>query len=155
MSSAILEFCSTAISGRSKEKPELAASRLPFEVFFPSIRCRGGIAFLKGLFEPLGYEVEARALGMDEQHPEWGEGSLHSVTLRAEIQLKDLLRHLYVLIPVLDDDKHYWVNKDEVEKLLVKGADGLTQHPLKDEITKRYLLNQRQLTRLALARLSD
>jgi len=103
------------MSGRSKERPELAASKLPFEVNLPSIRCRGGIAFLKGLFEPLGYEVEGKALGLDEKFPEWGAGSLFSVTLRAQIALKDLLRHLYVLIPVLDDDKHYWVGKDEIE----------------------------------------
>jgi hypothetical protein len=31
--------------------------------------------------------------------------------------LQDLLTHLYVLIPVLDREKHYWVEDDEVEKL--------------------------------------
>ena len=34
------------------------------------------------------------------------------------MRLRELLTHLYVLIPVLDDEKHYWVGDDEVEKLL-------------------------------------
>ncbi len=82
--------------------------------------------------------------GLDAKFPEWGTGSLFSVKLSAEIVLKDLLRHLYVLIPVLDDDKHYWVGKDEIEKLLTKGTDWLAKHPLRNEIASRYLQNQRQ-----------
>jgi RNA repair, ligase-Pnkp-associating, region of Hen1 len=39
------------------------------------------------------------------------------VTLEATCRLSDLLTHLYVLVPVLDDDKHYWIGDDEIEKL--------------------------------------
>jgi 3' terminal RNA ribose 2'-O-methyltransferase Hen1 len=38
--------------------------------------------------------------------------------LAGEMRLADLLNHLYVLLPVLDDDKHYWVDEAEIEKLL-------------------------------------
>src|SRR5437899_589331 len=79
---------------------------------------RGGEAFLRRLFEPLGYEVQARRWPLDEQFPEWGESPYFSVELRATCRLRDLLAHLYVLIPVLDDEKHYWVGEEEVEKLL-------------------------------------
>jgi 3' terminal RNA ribose 2'-O-methyltransferase Hen1 len=77
-----------------------------------------------------------------------------SVTLGAKRRLADLLTHLYVLIPVLDDDKHYWVGDDEVEKLLRRGAGWLDSHPERDLIVRRYLRHQRSLTRAALERLT-
>jgi len=60
-----------------------------------------------------------------------------------------------VLIPVLDDAKHYWVGSDEVEKLLRHGAGWLPAHPERDLIADRYLKHRRSLTREALARLVD
>jgi 3' terminal RNA ribose 2'-O-methyltransferase Hen1 len=71
------------------------------------------------------------------------------------VRLADLLSHLYVLIPVLDDDKHYYVGGDEVDKLLSRGAGWLSSHPEKDLITDRYLSHKRTLTRAALERLLE
>ena len=64
-----------------------------------------------------------------------------------------MLTHLYVLIPVLDDQKHYWVSEDEIEKLLRHGEGWLQQHPSRDLITRRYLKHQKRLARLALEQL--
>ena len=75
--------------------------------------------------------------------------------LRAEARLQDLLSHLYILVPVLDDDKHYWVGTSEIDKLLEKGKDWLPDHPERELISRRYLKHQRYLTREALARLSE
>ena len=61
-------------------------------------------------------------------------------------RLQDLLAHLYVLIPVLDNEKHYWVGEDEIQKLLNRGEGWLAQHPEKDLIVSRYLKRQRHLT---------
>jgi len=110
---------------------------------------------IRELFEPLGYAVKATRHRLDEKFPEWGEGPYYAVKLDAEIRLRDLLRHLYVLIPVLDAEKHYWVGQEEVEKLLRKGEGWLAAHPHKEAIVKRYLPRQRQLAREALARLAD
>src|SRR6476619_3934715 len=77
------------------------------------------------------------------------------MTLEGEVVLRDLLRHLYVLVPVLDAEKHYWIGKDEVEKLLRKGEGWLASHPHKEAIVRRYLPRQRQLAREALARLTE
>ena len=100
---------------------------------------RGGERFLRGVFEPLGYEVEAVRYPLDERFPEWGESPYFSVTVRKTTTLADLLTHLYVLIPVFDNRKHYFVGEDEMEKLLAKGEGWLAQHPEKEEITRRYL----------------
>src|SRR5262249_13242554 len=63
--------------------------------------------------------------------------------------------HIYVLIPVLDNEKHYWVGDDEVEKLLRHGSGWLSAHPEKEEITRRYLKYRYDLAREALSRLLD
>ena len=102
------------------------------------------------LFEPLGYEVTAIRHPLDEKFPEWGESRYFTVILKANDSLKDLLTHLYVLIPVLDDDKHYWVGDDEVEKLLRHGEGWLREHPESELITNRYLKHQKKLAREAL-----
>jgi 3' terminal RNA ribose 2'-O-methyltransferase Hen1 len=117
--------------------------------------CRGGERFLRRLFEPLGYSVVAQRHALDEQFPEWGESQYYTVQLNAHVRLQDLLTHIYVLIPVLDNEKHYWVGDDEVEKLLRHGADWLASHPEREEITKRYLKYRRDLAKEALARLVD
>ena len=109
--------------------------------------CRGGEVVLRKLFEPLGYLVDAERHPLDEVHPEWGEGAYHTVTLSQTTTIQQLLQHLYVLIPVLDNDKHYWVGDEEVEKLLLRGKGWLADHPEKDLITRRYLKYQHGLAR--------
>jgi len=145
----------TAMTGRSKGRQDLADKKIPLTVTLSVVACRGGEGLLRDLFEPLGYTVTAQRHPLDEKFPEWGEGPYFTVTLFAEVQVRDLLRHLYVLIPVLDAEKHYWVGKEEVEKLLRKGEGWLATHPHKEMIVKRYLPRQRQLAREALARLAE
>jgi 3' terminal RNA ribose 2'-O-methyltransferase Hen1 len=152
---AIGRALGTAMTGRSKGRQELAERKIPLTAILHVIACRGGDGLLRELFEPLGYQVRAERHPLDEKFPEWGDGPYYTVTLEGEVLLRDLLRHLYVLIPVLDAEKHYWVGKDEVEKLLRKGEGWLAGHPHKEEIVKRYLPRQRQLAREALARLAE
>ncbi|HXH60663.1 MAG TPA: hypothetical protein VNI20_04830, partial [Fimbriimonadaceae bacterium] len=133
LSLAIARLFGTALTGRSKERQELADQEIPLQANIPVVR-GGSEEFLKSIFEPLGYIVEARRLPLDEKFPEWGQGPYFDLTLSASKTVKDLLTHLYVLIPVLDDSKHYYVDRDEVEKLIRKGGDWLASHPEKDKI---------------------
>ena len=153
LSVAIARVLGSALGGRSKERPELVQQSLPLEARVSALPCRGGERFLRALFEPLGYEVEAVQHALDEANPEWGDSRYFTVRLRATKRLSELLTHLYVLVPVLDDDKHYWVGDDEVEKLLRHGAGWLEKHPERDAIARRYLAHQKSLARAALERL--
>ncbi len=153
LSVAIAQVFGSALQGRCKDRPELAATALPFSAHIDVLPVRGGEQFLRAVFEPLGYEVEAVRYPLDERFPEWGDSPYYSVTVRKTTTLADLLTHLYVLIPVFDNRKHYWVGEDEMEKLLAKSEGWLAQHPEKEEITRRYLKFQPSLYRLALARL--
>ncbi len=153
LSVALSRCFGTTLSGRSRERPELVDQALPLVARIAALPCRGGERFLQNLFEPLGYEVAAQPHLLDEQHPDWGQSPYHTVELRGNVTLRELLTHLYVLVPVLDDGKHYWVGSDEVEKLLRKGEGWLSAHPEREAIVSRYLKRQRHLTRDALARL--
>jgi 3' terminal RNA ribose 2'-O-methyltransferase Hen1 len=153
LSVAIARTFGTAITGRSKERQELAATPLPLEARIAVLPCRGGENLLRQLFEPLAYEVTAHRHPLDAKFPEWGESPYFTVSLKATVRLSDLLTHLYVLIPVLDDDKHYWVGDAEVEKLLRHGEGWLRAHPERELITNRYLKHQKRLAREALTRL--
>lgn len=153
LSVAIGQHLGSALAGRSRERPDLAATPIPLEARLPVVPARGGTALVRRLFEPLGYEVEARAVPLDATFPEWGDSRYLDVVLRADVRLQALLEHLVVLLPVLDDDKHYWVGNDEVDKLLRRAGDWLSGHPERDLVTRRYLRHDRDLTSDALDRL--
>src|SRR5437870_5084057 len=153
MSVAIAQVFGSALQGRCKDRPELATTAIPLTARIDVLPVRGGEKFLRAVFEPLGYEVETVRSPLDERFPEWGESPYFAVTVRKSTTLVDLLTHLYVLIPVFDNRKHYWVGDDEMEKLLAKGEGWLADHPEKEEITRRYLKFQPSLYRMALARL--
>jgi len=155
LSVAIARVLASALSGKSKGRPELTEVPLPLEARLSVLPCRGGEAFLRRLFEPLGYTVTTQPHELDAKFPEWGSSAYYTVSLRANTRLRDLLTHLYVLVPVLDNEKHYWVGDDEVEKLLRHGSGWLATHPEREQITNRYLKHRRDLAREALARLVD
>ncbi|KIG15471.1 double-stranded RNA 3'-methylase [Enhygromyxa salina] len=155
LSVAIGRVFGQALSGRSRDRAELCETAIPLEARLAVLPIRGGEAFVRALFEPLGYELEIERHQLDADFPQWGDSPYCTITLRATLRLQDLLRHLTVLVPVLDDNKHYWVGSDEVDKLLARGEGWLAAHPQREAIAQRYLRHQRSLTREALARLTD
>ncbi len=153
LSVALSEVFGTALNGHCKQRPELVLTPLPLQAQLAVLPSRNGEDWLKRLFEPLGLAVTITPHLLDEQHPEWGMSSYYTVTLAGTCRLSELLTYLYVLIPVLDDEKHYWIGDDEVEKLLRRGKSWLETHPEREHIAFRYLRHKRDLTRDALARL--
>ncbi|MCB9882785.1 MAG: 3' terminal RNA ribose 2'-O-methyltransferase Hen1 [Planctomycetes bacterium] len=155
LSVAIGRVFGTALSGTCKQRPELVAEAWPLQVRLAVVPARGGEALLQRLFEPLGYSIVTHRHPLDARHEEWGASPYFTVTLTKTTTLRELLAHLYVLIPVLDDDKHYYIGVDEVDKLLRHGAGWLANHPAREEIALRSLRRQRSLARMALERLRD
>ena len=139
----------TALKGQCEERPNLVTQPIPLRVEIHVVPCHSGKELLHDLFEPLGYTITAEPHRLDEKFSEWGDSPYYTVTLEANIPLKDLLRHLYVIIPVLDDNKHYFVSESEIENLMRRGEGWLTNHPQRDLIIDRYLRHQRSLTREA------
>lgn len=155
MSVAISQIFGSALAGRCDARPGLAETPLPFIARIDVLPVRGGEQTLQRMFEPLGYEVEATRSNLDERFPDWGESPYFTVVIKKTTTLRDLLIHLYVLIPVFDNQKHYFVGEDELEKLLRKGDGWLVGHPEREEIARRYLKYRPNLFRSALARLAE
>jgi 3' terminal RNA ribose 2'-O-methyltransferase Hen1 len=152
---ALGKVFASARRGVSKERPDLAGQPLPLEVHLPALSCRGGAAMAERFFAPLGWDVDARPVPLDETFPAWGDSRYVDLRLTGTLRLAEALNHLYVALPVLDDAKHYWVDSDEIDKLLRAGEGWLTGHPDRDLIARRYLAHRGSLTREAMARLAE
>jgi 3' terminal RNA ribose 2'-O-methyltransferase Hen1 len=153
LSTAISKVFGTAISGRADEHQALSDSQIDLTAVITMLPCRGEQDMLNKVFEPLGYEVNYEAFDTDENFTTWGKSKYVNLTIRGKVRLRDLLKHIYVLIPVFDRQKHYWVGNDEVEKLLRHAEDWLPNHPEKKYITSRYLKHLRPLVNKAFTRL--
>ncbi|MET8615122.1 3' terminal RNA ribose 2'-O-methyltransferase Hen1 [Streptomyces misionensis] len=141
---------SSAMRGVCAARPERAAAPLPLRIEVPAVPARGGAPLVRRLFEPLGWTVDAEPVPLDPEFPQWGDSRYVRLVLESDaLTLAEALRHLYVLLPVLDDAKHYWVSADEVDKLLRAGEGWLPGHPEQQLITSRYLSRRWSLTRQA------
>ncbi|MEV0120498.1 3' terminal RNA ribose 2'-O-methyltransferase Hen1 [Streptomyces sp. NPDC050703] len=153
---ALSAVFSSAMRDVCKARPELAGRPLPLSVEVPALPARGGAHLVRSLFEPLGWSVSVEPVPLDERFPEWGDSRYVRLVLDVpdgRLTVGEALRHLYVLLPVLDDAKHYWVSADEVDKLLRAGEGWLANHPEQALITSRYLSRRWSLTRAARERL--
>ncbi|OKK04705.1 methyltransferase type 12 [Streptomyces sp. CB03234] len=154
MSVALSTVFKSALRGVCQALPGRADEPLPLRIEIPALPARGGADLVRALFGPLGWtSVAAEPVALDERFPQWGDSRYVRLVLEGELRLADALRHLYVLLPVLDDAKHYWVAPDEVDKLLRAGEGWLAGHPEHKLITSRYLSRRWGLTRQAMERL--
>jgi len=153
LSVALARVFGSALAGTCKDRPDLAETPLPLRATLSALP--GGEELVRRLFEPLGYDLTVTPYPLDPAFPEWGGSPYATVTLRGTRRLSELLRHLYVLVPVLDDEKHYWVGDEEVEKLLRRGEGWLAEHPERETVVRRALKHQRHLVRGALAGLGE
>lgn len=145
----------TAMTGRCDQRPGLADTPIPLRIHVPAAPCAGGPDLAERLFAPLGWRVDARPVPLDPEFPEWGDSRYLDLRIDGELKLSDALKHLYVLLPVMDGAKHYWVGEDEIEKLLRAGDGWLSGHPERDLISLRYLAHRRGYQRTALDRLAE
>lgn len=160
LSVAIGRVFGTALAGRCDARPDLADTPLPLTVQIPAVAARGrhddarGAALVRRVFEPLGWHVDAADAPLAEGF-DWGRSPYLDVTLSGSHRVADALSHLYVLLPVLDDAKHYWISSDEVDKLVRRGEGWLAAHPERGFITQRYLGARRTFIEDATARLNE
>lgn len=152
---AVADVFSTARSGRGDDHQALADTPIPLEIAIPVLPCRGGPQIARKVFEPLGWQVEAETIVLDDRFSEWGDSRYVRLVLTGTVRLADALNQLHVLLPVMDESKHYWQGDDEVDKLLRSGGGWLATHPDRELITRRYLGRRSGLARHALARLAE
>jgi len=154
MSTAISKVFNTAMTGRADNHQALSDMPLDLSATITMLPCRGEQTKLSSVFEPLGYAINYETFVSDEKFPQWGDSKYINLSIRGNVRLRDLLKHIYVLLPVFDRQKHYWVGPDEVEKLLRLGEGWLAEHPEKAYITGRYLNRRTSLVNMAFERLT-
>ncbi len=143
----------TALNGRCDSHPELAAASVPLELRVPAVPARGGESLVRALFEPLGWNVRTATAPFGPDGA-WGDAPYVDLALTGTVRLADALSQLYVLLPVLDNAKHYWVSSEEVDKLVRRGEGWLAEHPEQELIVRRYLRARRSFIEDATARLN-
>ncbi|WP_031940149.1 3' terminal RNA ribose 2'-O-methyltransferase Hen1 [Prescottella defluvii] len=152
---ALSRVFKSALAGVCKTRPELAEAALPLRITIPAMPARGGADLPGRLFGPLGWDVTAAPLPLDETIPQWGDADYVRLELTGVSTLSSALRHLYVLLPVLDDVKHYWVGEDEADKLVRMAGEWLAGHPEAEPIASRYLAHRRDLVSSVVDRLAE
>ncbi|MCU1687034.1 MAG: 3 terminal ribose 2-O-methyltransferase Hen1 [Amycolatopsis sp.] len=145
----------SAMTGRCDAHPELAAQAIPLRIHVPSLCARGGDEIVRRLFEPLGWQVETTPVPLDPEFDDWGDSRYVDLRLEGTLRLADALNQLYILLPALDGDKHYWVGQDEADKLLTSGDGWLADHPDRALIAQRYLEHRKAYVTYALDRLAE
>ena len=153
LAAAVNRVYRSACAGHCKDRPELAVTPIPLEIRLPAIRCGREGKFLRRLVEPLNYQIEIEHPPLDPAFPQWGDSPYAALTLRRTGTLQETLRQLCVLLPALDGKKHYWMAKDEIDKLLRAGEGWLDDHPDKEAIVSRYLTKRPALLKQAMERL--
>ena len=150
MSTAIARVFNTAMGGRCAKKQELADTPLHLTAKLYALKDNRDEKLAAQLFEPLGYTVETNRTMLDEKFPEWGTSPYIDLTISGTVKLSELLNHIYVLIPVFDRQKHYYVSKDEIQKLLDHGEGWLAKHPYREKIAQRYFKQRKEYARRAI-----
>lgn len=140
-------FCSfirsalgTALNGQPKEE-HLKWVNHPFSFNFEFGPVVSSLSDekLMNLFEPIGYEVTISRPEIEYSFPIKTKSSARYLSIKGMKTLQEGLRHLFVLIPVIDNYKHYYIDEKEIEKLERYGEGWLEQHPLRDLIYRQAL----------------
>lgn len=153
---ALKEAYSSAFAGKSEtaEIDAIIKQKLPVEIELSSVWTKGGVQNVHDFFEPINYAVKAEKLPYESK---WlkSDSNVFNITLTGMQTIPDLLRHLYVLLPALDNKKHYFVDGNEIAKLLSHGEGWLETHPHKERIVSRYLIHRHNLIEEALEQLTE
>ncbi|MBD0021280.1 3' terminal RNA ribose 2'-O-methyltransferase Hen1 [Gordonia pseudamarae] len=140
------------IAGRAVTRPDLVSHVWEVTITIAAVPLRSASS-PADLFGPIGWDVGVARQPLSPVP--WGDSAHGTITLRGRSTLRDALRQLAVLLPVLADDKHYFVDDDEVDKLDRLGDGWLGDHPRRGEIVRGYLKRIRPLTERAALRFGD
>lgn len=130
----------TALNGKPKEEYiSWVDHPFPLEFSFGPLASPLSDQAIVDLFEPLGYMVEITYGAVDYQMNLKRKSTARFVTIKGMTTLQKGLQQLFVLIPVLDDYKHYYIDEKEVDKMERYGEGWLDQHPQRELIVRKAL----------------
>jgi 3' terminal RNA ribose 2'-O-methyltransferase Hen1 len=126
----------TALNGKPDEEyQQWVGHEFDMELAFGPVATDLHDKEIADLFEPIGYKVEIER-GVSSIRE---KSSARYITLSGRQSVQNALKHVSILIPVIDNYKHYFLDEREIEKLDRYGEGWLEDHPLKQMIVKRAL----------------
>ncbi|MCM3572375.1 3' terminal RNA ribose 2'-O-methyltransferase Hen1 [Mesobacillus subterraneus] len=130
----------TALNGQPKEE-YIKWVKHPFDLELSFGPVASGLSDhqIVDLFEPLGFNVSINRPQIEYNFNLKSKSSVRFITLKGRTPLQMALRQIFVLIPVLDNYKHYFIDEKEIEKLERYGEGWLDDHPQKSFILKKAL----------------
>ncbi|WP_407270561.1 3' terminal RNA ribose 2'-O-methyltransferase Hen1 [Radiobacillus sp. PE A8.2] len=138
--SLIRSALATALNGNTKEEYQAWVKHcFPFTFGFGPVSTDLSDEQITNLFEPLGYEIDIEKRELDYDFSLKTTNHVRYINIHGTTTLQTGLRQLFVLIPVLDNYKHYYIDEKEIDKLQRYGEGWLDQHPSKDMIIRRAL----------------
>jgi 3' terminal RNA ribose 2'-O-methyltransferase Hen1 len=130
----------TGLNGQPKEEYiEWVNHPFSFQFSFGPVVSSLSDQQLDDLFNPLGYEVNISRGEVDYTFTVKSKSTARFISLKGMQTLQNGLRQLFVLIPVLDNYKHYYIDEKEIDKLERYGQGWLEDHPLKEFILRQAL----------------
>ncbi|WP_427137686.1 3' terminal RNA ribose 2'-O-methyltransferase Hen1 [Psychrobacillus psychrodurans] len=138
--SLIRSALGTALNGQPKEEYiKWVDHRFPFVFSFGPVATELSEQDTRNLFEPLGYDVDIEYAETDYSFRLKEKSSACYITLSGHTSLQKGLQQLFLLIPVLDNYKHYFIDESEIEMLKRYGEGWLEDHPQKEFIIRKAL----------------
>ena len=138
--SLIRSALGTALNGKPKEEYiKWVDHRFPFVFSFGPVSTELSEQEIRDLFEPLGFDVEIEYAETDYSFRLKEKSSACFIRLSGITSLQKGLQQLFLIIPVLDNYKHYFIDESEIEKLNRYGEGWLEEHPQKEFIVRRAL----------------
>ena len=140
-------FCSyirpalgTALNGKPKaDYADWVEHVFPLEVTFGPVASNLPDAVIESLFTALGYEADIERGAAEYTFDLKSRSSVRNIRVSGQATLQQMLRQLFILMPVLDDYKHYYIGTEEIDKLQRYGEGWLQDHPQQELIIKRAL----------------
>lgn len=140
-------FCSyirnalgTALNGKPKEDyVRWVDHAFELELKFGPVASDLPDRVVEELFSCLGYDITVERGESAYSFDLKNRSTVRHITLRGKQTIQQALRQLFLLIPVLDNYKHYFISEDEIDKINRYGEGWLDTHPLKGLIVRRTL----------------
>ncbi|KQY91115.1 3' terminal RNA ribose 2'-O-methyltransferase Hen1 [Paenibacillus sp. Root52] len=140
-------FCSyirsalgTALNGKPKEEyTKWVEHPFDLQLSFGPVASDLPDRVVEELFSHLGYAVTLEREELSYSFDLKKRSSVRRIILRGQETVQNALRQLFLLIPVLDNYKHYFISEDEIDKIKRYGDGWLETHPHKELIVKRTL----------------
>ena len=130
--SLIRSALGTALNGKPKEEYETYVQQpFPFTFEIGPVSTSMSDEDIYALWQPLGYDVSIQVISNEKR--------ARFLILTNTITLQQALQQIFILIPVMDDYKHYFIDEKEQERLERYGEGWLDTHPMRNIIYKRAL----------------